>query len=58
VTEQWRKLYREELHNLNYSHNIIRVMESRRVKWLEHVALMGEVRNAHKILIGQPEKNK
>jgi hypothetical protein len=36
-----RKLHNEELHNLYYSPIKIRTMESRRMKWAEHVAYMG-----------------
>jgi hypothetical protein len=32
VTEDWRKLYNEELHNLYSSPNIIRMMKSRRMR--------------------------
>jgi hypothetical protein len=31
VTEDWRKLHNEELHNLYSSPNIIRMMRSRRI---------------------------
>jgi hypothetical protein len=30
-------------------------MKSRRMRWMGHVAYMGEMRNAHIILIGEPE---
>jgi hypothetical protein len=30
--------------------NIIRVIKSRRMRWVRHVALMGETRNTYKIL--------
>jgi hypothetical protein len=38
-----------------YVPNIIRVIKSRRMRWVGHVALMGQVRNAYKILVGNPE---
>jgi hypothetical protein len=38
VTEDWRKLYNEEFHNLYSSSNIIRMIKSRRVRWTGHVA--------------------
>jgi hypothetical protein len=41
VTEGWRKLHSEEIHNLYSSPSIIRMRKSRRVKWAEHVARMG-----------------
>jgi hypothetical protein len=34
---------------------IIRIIKSRRMKLLGHVARMGEKRNAYRILVGQPE---
>jgi hypothetical protein len=34
------------------SRNIIRVIKSRRMRRAGHVARMGEMRNAHKILVG------
>jgi hypothetical protein len=55
VTWGWRKLHNEELHNLYSSPNIIRMMESRRIRWVGHVARMGEQRNAYRILVGKPE---
>ena len=42
VTREWRKLHNEELNNLYSSPNIVRVIKSRRMRWLGHVALMGE----------------
>jgi len=31
------------------------VIKSRRVRWVEYVARMGEMKNAYKILIGKPD---
>jgi hypothetical protein len=55
VTGDWRKLHNEELHNLYSMPNIIRMIKSRRMRWAEHVARMGEKRNAYRILGGKPE---
>jgi hypothetical protein len=30
-------------------------MKSRRMRWAGHVALMGEKRNAYRLLVGKPE---
>jgi hypothetical protein len=46
-----RKLNNEELHNLYTSPNIIRVINSRRMRWAGHVARMGEIRKAYSILV-------
>jgi hypothetical protein len=55
VTGDWRKLHKEELHNLYSSLNIIRMIKSRRMRWVGHVARMRETRNAYRILVGKPE---
>jgi hypothetical protein len=39
----WRKLHNDELHSLYSSPNIVRVIKSRRMGWVGHVARMGEV---------------
>jgi hypothetical protein len=41
----WRKLHNEELHNLCCSLSIIRIIKSRRMRLVGHVARMGENRN-------------
>jgi hypothetical protein len=58
VTRDWRKLQNEELHNLYFSPNIIRMIKSRRMRWAGHVARMGATRNAYRILVGKPEKKR
>jgi choline kinase len=56
VTERWRKLYNEEVHNLQYSlPHIIRVIKSRRMRLAEQVARMGVMRSECTILVGKPE---
>jgi hypothetical protein len=52
ATTNLRKLHNEELHNLYSSSNIIRMMRG-----VEHVAHMGNKRNASKMLIGKPEES-
>jgi hypothetical protein len=51
----WRKLHNDELHNLYSSPNIVRVIKSRRMRWVGHVARMGEGRCVYRVLVGRPE---
>jgi hypothetical protein len=51
VAGSWRRLHNKELHNLHASQNVIRVIKSRRMRWADHVAHMGEMRNVYNILI-------
>jgi hypothetical protein len=37
------------------SPSIIRMIKSRMMRWAGHVARMGEMRNAYRILVGMPE---
>ena len=55
VTEEWRKLYNEELNDLYSSPNIIQVIISRTMRWVRHEARMGERRGVYKVLVGKPE---
>jgi hypothetical protein len=54
VAGGWRRVHNEELQNLYIAPNIIREIKSRRLRWPGHVAHMGEVRNAYKILVRKP----
>jgi hypothetical protein len=42
VRREWRKLHNEKLHDLYSSPNFLRVIKSRRMRWLGHVVHMGE----------------
>jgi hypothetical protein len=55
VMGEWRKLQSGELHNLYSSRDIIRQLKSRRMRWLGHVACMGEGIKVCKVLVGKPE---
>jgi hypothetical protein len=58
VTRDWRKLHDEELYNLYILQNVVRMIKSRRLRWLEHVSFMGEMRNVYRILDGNFERMK
>jgi hypothetical protein len=54
VAGGWRKLHNEELHSLYSSPSKVRMIKSRRMRWVGHVARMGK-KNACGILVGKPE---
>ena len=55
VTGEWRRLHNEELNDVYCSPNIVRVIKSRRMRWAGHVARMGEIRGAYRVLVGRTE---
>jgi hypothetical protein len=53
---KWCLLFdNEELRDLYSSPSIIRIIKSRRMRWVGHVARMGEKRNAFRLLVRKPE---
>ena len=54
IEEEWRQLH-NELNELYSSPNIVRVIKSRRMRWVGHVAYMGERRDVYRVLVGKPE---
>jgi hypothetical protein len=54
VTGEWRKLHNEELNYLYSLPNIVRVVKSRRMRWVGHVARMGEGRGVPRVVVGRP----
>jgi hypothetical protein len=55
MTGGLRKLHNEELHNSYSSSSIIRMIKSRRMRWVGHVARTGAKGNACRTLVGKPE---
>jgi hypothetical protein len=49
------RVHNEELNNLYPSPNIFRVIKSRRIRWMRHVARVGERRGVYRVLVGKTE---
>jgi len=58
VIGEWRKLHNEELNDMYSPPSIVRVIKLRRIRWVEHVARMGERRGAYRVLVGKHEGKK
>jgi len=56
VTREWEKLHNKELKDLYSSSNGVRVIKSRRMRWAENVARMGERSSVFRVLVGKPEE--
>ena len=55
VTREWGKLRNENLYDVYYSSSIARMTKSRRMRWPEHVARIGEGSCAYMVLVGKHE---
>jgi hypothetical protein len=53
VTEGLRELHNCEVHDLYFSPS--RIIKPRRMRWVWHVARMGEKRTPYRLLVGNPE---
>jgi len=49
---RWEDNIKMDLYSLP---NIVRVIKSRRMRWMRHVARMGQGRGVHRVLVGKPE---
>ena len=53
VTEEWRKLHKEEIYGLYSSPDIITLITSKRLRRANHAARVGERRVAYRVLVGK-----
>jgi len=58
VTGERRRLHNEELNDLYSSPNIVRVIKLRKMRWVGHVASIGEERRVYRVLVGKPERKR
>ena len=52
VTGEWKKSHNEKFSDLYSLPNIVREVKSRRMRWVGHVARMGNGRAVHRFLVG------
>jgi len=55
VTGEWRKLHIEELSDLYSLPNNVRVVKSRRMRWVGHELCIGERRSLYRVMVRKPE---
>jgi len=51
VKEEWKELNNEELKDLYFSSNIVRVIKSKRTRYAVHVARMGERISVYRVVV-------
>jgi hypothetical protein len=54
VTGRWRKLHKEEFRNLYSWPSVIRIVKSRKMKWVGYAERMGEKMVTYRVLVGKP----
>jgi hypothetical protein len=54
VTGEWRRIYDEEFNDRYSSANIIRLIKSRRMRWVGYLAHIKDKRCAYRLLVGKP----
>jgi hypothetical protein len=55
ITLEWRRLHNEKLNDLYCSPNIILMIKSRRMSWVEHVARNVKRRVVYRVFVGKLE---
>jgi hypothetical protein len=55
MTGRWKTLHYEELRDLHSSPSIIRIIMTKRMRWVGHVARMGAKRTPYRLLVGKPD---
>jgi len=55
VIGEWRKLHKKELNDMYSSPNVVRLRKSRSLRWVRHVARIGDRRGVYRVLVGKRE---
>jgi hypothetical protein len=55
VTAEWTRLHNQELYDLYFSLDIMRVIKWRRMRWAGHMACMGDRRDIYRVLVGRAD---
>jgi hypothetical protein len=58
VVRHWRRVHNEELHKLSSLSYMVRVIKSRKLRWVRYVVCMMQMRNTYKILVRKPKKKR
>jgi len=58
VKGEWRRLYKDEINDLYFSRNIIRVIKSRIIRWEGHIVRMEERRGEYSVLMEKSEEKR
>ena len=56
LTGEWRKLHNGELNDLHSSPDIVRVVKSKIMRWVGHIARMVERRGVYRDLMWKPDE--
>jgi hypothetical protein len=56
VTGEYRRIHKEQLHDLHSSRNIILAIKSRMITWTGQVARIGDSRRVYGVLVRQTER--
>jgi hypothetical protein len=57
ITGEWRRLHKDKFHDELLT-KYIRVIKSRRIRWVGHVARIEERRGTYKALVEKPEEKR
>jgi len=58
VKREWKKVHNDELNDLYSSPCVVRVINSRIMRWAGHVARIGVRREVYRVLVGKPERKR